>query len=209
MIEKVITLLSSGFLLVNTALYVKAYKKSVSLNIFTLYLCVTLVIQLSFNYLFFQKTNNLYLSHYYSIFQFILLSLFYRKIFKTAQLKRIVEIIFATVIIILTTQYINKPQIYFEFNLLEIVLTSLSIVTFSVIYFYQSLTEKMEFMYLNYGVFIYLLSSTLIFCSGNFVSSIEVLIGRILWFIESVLFIVYQILIFIQWYETLRSKRNY
>jgi hypothetical protein len=209
MIEKVITLLSSGFLLVNTALYVKAYKKSVSLNIFTLYLCVTLVIQLSFNYLFFQKTNNLYLSHYYSIFQFILLSLFYRKIFKTAQLKRIVEIIFATVIIILTTQYINKPQIYFEFNLLEIVLTSLSIVTFSVIYFYQSLTEKMEFMYLNYGVFIYLLSSTLIFCSGNFVSSIEVLIGRILWFIKSVLFIVYQILIFIQWYETLRSKRNY
>lgn len=209
MIEKVITLLSSGFLLINTMLYVKAYKKSVSLNIFTLYLCVTLVIQLSFNYLFFQKINNLYLSHYYFIFQFILLSLFYRKLFKTAQLKRIVEIIFATVIIILTTQYINKPQIYFEFNLLEIVLTSLSIVTFSVIYFYQSLTEKMEFMYLNYGVFIYLLSSTLIFCSGNFVSSIEVLIGRILWFINSVLFIVYQILIFIQWYKTLRSKRNY
>jgi len=206
MVEKAILLMGSGFLLVNTILYVRAYNKSVSLNIFTLYLCVTLVIQLSFNYLFLIGTDNLFLSHYYFIFQFIILSLFYRKLFRTVKLKRFVEVVFISVVLILGIQYANNPQIYYKFNLLEIILTSLSIVTFSVIYFYKSLTEKMECMYLNYGIFMYLLTSTLIFCSGNFVTSSNASLNKLLWFINSMLFIVYQILIFTQWYKTLKSK---
>ncbi len=206
MTEKVILLMGSGFLLVNAILYVRAYNKSVSLNIFTLYLCATLIIQLLFNYLFLKGINNLFISHYYFVFQFILLSLFYRNLFKKAKHKRIVEIVFVSVIIILAIQYINNPQIYFKFNLLEIILTSLSIVTFSVIYFYNSLTEKMECMYINYGIFIYLLASTLIFCSGNFVTSTDASLSTLLWYINSLLFIVYQILIFTQWYKSLKSK---
>jgi hypothetical protein len=206
MTEKVVLLMGTGFLLVNTILYIKAYNKSVSLNIFTIYLCITLAIQLLFNYLHYQKTPNLHISHYYFIFQFIVLSLFYRRLFKTKKLKRIVEIVFFSVITIIAIQYVNNPQIYYKFNLLEIILTSLSIVTFSVIYFYNSLTEKMECMYLNYGIFIYLLTSTLIFCSGNFVTSTNASLNKILWFINSLLFVGYQILIFTQWYKSLKSK---
>lgn len=206
MTEKVVLLMGTVFLLINTILYIRAYNKRVSLNIFTVYLSITLIIQLLFNYLHYQKTNNLHISHYYFIFQFILLSLFYRHLFKTAKLKRIVEIVFVCVCAILTIQYINNPQLYFKFNLLEIILTSLSIVTFSVIYFYNSLTEKMECMYLNYGIFMYLLTSTLIFCSGNFITSTDASLNKILWFVNSLLFVVYQILIFIQWYKSLKSK---
>lgn len=208
MIEKIFILLGSGFLLVNTILYIKAYNKSVSLNIFTFYLCVILVIQLLSNYLFLQKINNLFISHYYFIFQFILLSLFYRNQFKSQKLKRMVAIVFGSVILILSIQYINNPTIYFRFNLLEIILTSLSIVTFSVIYFYNSLTEKIESMYLNYGVFIYLLSSTLIFCSGNFVNASNSNLNKLLWFLNIILFLVYQSLIFTQWYKTIRRTKH-
>ncbi len=198
--------MGSGFLLVNTILYVRAYNKSVSLNIFTLYLLVTLIIQLLFNYMFLIGKTNLFLSHFYFIFQFTLLSLFYRALFKKNRHKRIVETVFVCVLIILAIQYINNPMLYYKFNLLEIILTSLSIVTFSVMYFYNTLTEKMQCMYLNYGIFIYLLTSTLIFCSGNFVTSSNASLNKLLWFINSLLFVVYQILIFTQWYKSLKSK---
>ncbi|OEJ98866.1 hypothetical protein A8C32_06670 [Flavivirga aquatica] len=206
MIERVFLLLGSVFLLVNTILYFRAYNKNISLKIFTFYLLTVLVVQLVFNYLYIMGINNLFLSHFYFIFQFVFLSLFYWKLFKTYKNKRIVEIVFIGIMLILAFQYVKTPSIYFKFNLLEIILTSLSIVSFSVMYFYNALTEKIEYAYVNYGIFIYLISSTLIFCSGNLINVLNSTMNRLFWILNSVLFIVYQVLIFIQWHKIFKSK---
>ncbi len=205
MTEKIILLVGGFILLVNTILYFKTYPKRISLKIFTSYLFIMLVIQIISNLLWYFKEENLYLSHYYFILQFILLSLFYRELFIDRKKKRIIQITFFVVMSVLGIQYINTPSLYHKFNLLEIVLTSLSIVSFSVLYFYNSLTEKMEFTYVNSGIFIYLISSTLIFCSGNFTNAYDSSLDKILWLFNSILFVVYQILIFMEWYKNYRK----
>ncbi len=199
--------LSKLILVVNTILFFKSFLiENKTFKIFNLYLFISLVIQVKSYLLWQDKIDNLYLSHYYFILQFILLSLFYITLFNNKKHKNTVKIVSILVLLILTIQYSLNPSLYYKFNLLEIVLTSLSIVSFSVVHFYNSLTEKMEFVYVNSGIFIYLISSTLIFCSGNFLNVSYDSLNKLLWLFNSILYAVYQILIFIEWYKTYRKN---
>lgn len=198
--------LGNIFLFINVILY--SLKLSSRTKIFKIlwfyFLCMFIIQCLTIN-LQTQKIDNLYLSHYYFILQYILLSLFYIKLFKNKKQKNIVKIISIFVFLILTIQYLKAPTVYYEFNLLEIVFTSLSLVSFSVIHFYNSLIQKTNYIYINSGIFIYLISSTLIFCSGNFLNKYDSSLDKILWMLNSLLYIVYQLFIFMEWYKNLRK----
>ncbi len=198
--------LSKLILAINTILFFKRFfsRKKVY-KIFSFYLLFILTIQIVSFAFWYLKKDNLYLSHFYFIIQFIILSLFYINLFNSKKQKKLVKTISLSVLFILAIQYINTPDLYYKFNLLEIVLTSLSLVSFSVIHFYNSLTEKMEFTNVNSGIFIYLISSTLIFCSGNFTNAYDSSLDKILWLFNSILFVVYQILIFMEWYKNYRK----
>lgn len=198
--------LSKLILAINTVLFFKVFfPRKKTFKIFSYYLLFILAIQVVSFVLWYLKKDNLYLSHFYFIIQFIILSLFYINLFNSRKQKILVKIISLLVLSILVIQYMNTPELYYKFNLLEIVLTSLSLVSFSVLHFYNSLTEKMEFTYVNSGIFIYLISSTLIFCSGNFTNAYDSSLDKILWLFNSILFVVYQILIFMEWYQNYRK----
>jgi len=197
---------SKILLALNTILFLKGFfiqKKT--FKIFNLYLFVCLIIQVKSYLLWQDKIDNLYLSHYYFISQFILLSLFYITLFNSKKHKNVVKIISLLVLLILAIQYYLKPSLYYKFNLLEIVLTSLSIVSFSVVHFYNSLTEKTKYIYINSGIFVYLTCSTLIFCSGNFFKEGTGNLKNILWLLNTILYVVYLIFIFIEWYKNYRK----
>lgn len=194
-------------LFINVVLYsIKLINRAKIFKIFWLYLLCMLIIQTLTVKLQIQVKNNIHLSHFYFILQFIFLSLFYITLFNSKRQKNIVKVISLLVLIILAIQYINSPSLYYKFNLLEIVLTSLCLVSFSVIHFYNSLIEKTRFVYVNSGIFMYLISSTLIFCSGNFINASYAGLNKLLWLFNSILFIIYQILIFMEWYKNYKKS---
>lgn len=178
----------------------KAYK------LFTIYLFLMSIIQFFTYYLWKEGLYNLHLSHYYLVIQFILLGLFYHTLFKSRTQKWLIISVLIFVVLILIIQSYLYPELLYRFNLLEIILTSLPIVFFSVIQFYNSLSEKKEFMYVNSGIFIYVLSSTLIFCSGNIMTELDPSINNLVWFMNVVLYLVYQILISVEWFLNFRKK---
>jgi hypothetical protein len=88
------------------------------------------------------------------------------------------------------------------------IITHAILVLYALLYFYKSLSGKGEFLIVNVGVFFYLLSSTLIFASGNLVFNLNVSksVVDILIQVNVDLYLVFQILIFIEWYRNYRKK---
>lgn len=194
----------------NTFVYFKSYRqKPIAFKIISFYLLFCLIIQLRTSYLKSIKTPNLYLSHYYFVGQFTLLTFLYKNLLKKAFHKLILKIIFAFVLIILSIQFYLNPQLYYIFNLLEIVICSIPLVLYSFLYFIQNIdNDKRDFIYFNSGVFIYLLSSTLLFVTGNYVSKSYTFWNRFIWTFNAILYLVYQILVFIEWYKNFRKNSS-
>lgn len=151
------------------------------------------------------KNENLHLSHYYFIGQFILLSFFYLKLTNSIFLKKIIPLTLVAVIVTLGVYYIKYPEDYYKFNVLEINITSIPLLIYAFAFFIQK-TESLNknFIYFNSGIFIYLLCSTLLFSSGNL--KIKKEINLFLWFFNSILYVIFQILIFVEWYKNFRPK---
>lgn len=194
-------------LFINSILYGKIKGENSPFIFLKVYLLLMLLIQVSSVLLSELKVDNLFLSHFYFIFQFVLLSLFYVKLFETKQMKRMIKLVLLLVLSVLCVQYIVQRVVFFEFNLLEIALTSVSLIIYSIIYLYESLVKRKEYSYINYGVFMYLLSSTLLFCSGNIMKELGNSVNKIIWFVNSVLFVCYQLLIFYEWYKNIRHNK--
>jgi len=155
----------------------------------------------------FEWESNLFLSHYYFIIQFILLSIFYVELLKY----KWIYVILGLSICLLGYQYITDEDLYFKYNALGMFFTQIIIVVYALLYMYQSLTGSKEFTIVNVGIFMYLLASALIFASGNLIFNIDVpeSFSNLLLDINLILFLVYQILIFIEWwknYSVLKTK---
>lgn len=103
------------------------------------------------------------------------------------------------VIITLIIQYSIKPSLFFNFNILEIFLTSFPLVVYSIVHLYNSLSRKGQFMYVNAGILIYLTTSTLIFILGDYLASERSDLIRKIWYLNKVLYIGYLVLILMEW----------
>lgn len=187
-------------ILVNCILYISSLKKDSpkSYKIFTLYLLVSCILFLIMFVLAVFENPNLFISHYYFISQFVLLSLFYKQLFKTKQ-KLLVNYIGVFVFITLIIQYIIQPERYFSFNLFEIFLCCTPLVLYSIIHFYNSLARPGSYMYINTAVLIYISSSTLIFILGDFLSGIDSPLIKLIWTMNKVLYVIYLSLILMEW----------
>lgn len=202
------------FLAINLFLFSISFRKqnSKAYRVIVYYLLLTLIIQLlSAMIAYSNKTinngDNLFLSHFYFIGQFILLSLFYFHLLKMKILKKTLLFITLGVTFLLCYIFIDNPNIFFQFSLTEIVACSLPIVLYSLFYFFESFgVENKKYLILNSGIFIYLLCSTLIFSSGNLINGISnLLTAKMVWTINVSLYLVYQTLIFIEWYKNFRK----
>lgn len=179
-----------------------------SFFVFTIYLLVMIIIQAYTSYLKSIHQNNLFLSHFYFILQFLLLSLFYFEIVNNDFQKKIIKIAVPSCLIILGVQYYFNTDLFYKFNLFEIFITSFLIIIFSMFHFYNILNEKKKYYYINTGILLYLFGSTVLFISGNLISKLDLAPSKIVWILNSVLYIVYQVFIVIEWREIFIKKSD-
>ena len=113
-------LVNLGYVLLalNFILYaLRFFKHGRSFKVFTVYLLLIIGVQLT-SYLYMKLyNNNLFLSHFYFIGQFIVLSLFYFTLVKDNFQKKAISIAFVLVLLTLIIQYGIKPDLFFKFNL--------------------------------------------------------------------------------------------
>ncbi|PHS07842.1 MAG: hypothetical protein COA88_08065 [Kordia sp.] len=89
----------------------------------------------------------------------------------------------------------------------KIILTSIPLVYYSLLHFFNSLSKKTKYLYINLGVLFYVLLSMLIFVSGNNIITLPDFINDITWVLNSIFYIVFQFFIFYEWYKNLRHKK--
>ncbi|UPZ15787.1 hypothetical protein [Flavobacterium humidisoli] len=150
--------------------------------------------------------NNLFLVNSFFIGQMILLGLFYNSILKVKIQKRFVKVSLILGLLVLITQFINAPQEFLKFNLFEITLTSLLIVVFALLHFYNMLTENKTYYYVNIGIILYLLSSTVLFIIGNLTSVLNNEVKYLSWQLNAFLNIIYYLFIFYEWKVSFSKK---
>ncbi len=151
--------------------------------------------------------NNLFLFHCYYILQFVILTFFYKELLK----QKWVYVILVIVLGIIAFQFIQSPGIFFRYNPLGVTITQGFIVLYSVLFFYKYLQENNEFLIINIGLFFYLLSSILIFASGNLVFNMALITEygyHLLLNLNNVLYLGLQFLIFVAWWKNYYSKKT-
>ena len=195
-------LVNLGYVLLalNFILYaLRFFKHGRSFKVFTVYLLLIIGVQLT-SYLYMKLyNNNLFLSHFYFIGQFIVLSLFYFTLVKDNFQKKAISIAFVLVLLTLIIQYGIKPDLFFKFNLYEIFITSFLLIIYSTFHFYNMLEEKKEFYYVNMGILLYLFGSTILFLVGNLTSKFSANFNQVTWTLNAAFYVVYQLLILYEW----------
>lgn len=167
---------------------------------------VIAIIQLTTRYFSRNGMNNLFMSHFYFVLQFVILSFFYKTILPVNAQKKGVLTGLIVCLSILSIQYYYNPSLFYTFNLLEIFITSFLILIYAMFHFYNILNESKEYYYLNTGIFIYIFGSTVLFLSGDILSTIDKSYGKIIYTLNGLLYIVYQIYIFIEWLRVRKTK---
>ena len=196
--------IGNAILLLNLILFVKGFSRNgKAFKIITAYIAIIFVIQITGNILNYYKIYNLWLSHFYFILQFIVLSIFYISILKEKFQKDLVKLGLVIAGSTLSIQYAFNTDLFYAFNLFEIFLTSYLLIIYSAFHFYNLLNTKREFYYMNMGILIYLFGSTILFLTGNLMALLSSKMNKWPWLLNAALYIVYQIFIFIEW------KRNY
>lgn len=199
-INEIISKIGIGLLILNLVLLTLSFVKlNKAYRFFYVYLVLGLIIQLISQYYADNKIPNLHLSHYYFTIQYIVLLLFYRKIFSDKKFNKVSLMLSIAIAVFLTSQYILNPSLYYELNFWEIIITTFPLIVFSVIYFFKTIDNFSPARWINHGIFFYLITSILVFVSGNATLNIKKEIALITWTVNSVMYIIFQILIFIEW----------
>jgi hypothetical protein len=207
--EKILLNIGYVLLLINFFLFLKSYtSQDKAFKCYTFYIGLIVVIQLISYFLKQKNINNLFLSHFYFIGQFLVLSYFYWILLEEKYQKKIIKFGSALCFLLLIFQYSYNFQLFFNFNLFEIFLTSFLLILYSTFYFYNLLSKKNKFYYLNMGVLIYIFGSSILFLSANLTIMLNSKYNYIPWLLNSVLYIVYQLFVLIEWKKNF-SKKNY
>ena len=197
-------------LLLNLILFLKGVRnEGKAYKIFTCYLGVIFIVQIVSMIMMKNHINNLFLSHFYFIGQFILLSFFYINILKEKLQKKVVKFGLCLGLIALGIQYASDVSLFLKFNLFEIFITSFLLILYATFHFYNMLNEKKEFYYINIGVLIYLFGSTILFLVGNLTIVLSPKMNKITWILNSILYIVYQVFILLEWKKSFSKKREF
>ncbi|MCC3217132.1 hypothetical protein LIV57_17830 [Chryseobacterium sp. X308] len=193
---EILSLIGKGILLINLAVYCIGFSgRGKAYTFFIGYLVWILVCEIVFYVLNSQKINNLFFSHYYLIGQFLLLGLFFHEIVTEKYQKKTARTLLIIIPVVLVIQYIIYPEKYYVFNLFEIFVTSYSIIILALFHLYNILDTQKKYNYISLGLLLYLISSTVIFLSGNLYTVMNRKLHKEIWVFNVVMFIVYQIFI--------------
>jgi len=184
-------------LLINCILLGKnILKKAKPYKVFFAYNLTMFIIQMTSKVLFTLKMNNLFLSHFYFVFQFLLLSYFYYVLLEVQFQRKIIRIALPTTLLLLSIHYAIEPELFFAFNLFEVFISTLPIVVFAVFHLYNLLNKEHYFYYTTIGLLIYLYGSTFLFLSYDLIMILgDKQTGKYTWFFNICLYVVYQLFI--------------
>ncbi|MEP2935262.1 MAG: hypothetical protein ABJM06_06065 [Gilvibacter sp.] len=173
--------------------------KKTAYKIFTFYLILIALIQLGSFYVgrgYLSKPNIFY-SHFYYLGQFILLTAFFATLLNRKWLYWFLVPILAYA----AFGFINDPGSFYRYNTVGMTLTHGLLVVYSVLYLYKSISDNGDFIIVSSGIFLYLLSSTLIFASQNVLTDLGVSreVNDILIKVNLILYLIFLILINIEW----------
>ncbi len=144
--------------------FIGFFKKEKAYKIFTIYILGVLLIDfISSNLWSWFRIYNVFMQHFYELFQFILLSYFYSLLLKTKTQLYTVYLILIILPVFLLSGYLLNPTLFFEYNLIESYLTTIPLIIYATMYLYNNLGEKSRFYYINLGLLFYLFTSTFIF----------------------------------------------
>jgi hypothetical protein len=190
-------------LAINVFLFFKSYRnKTVAFKIIAFYLLFILITELRMSYLGSLKENNLHLSHFYFIGQWVFLSFFFMEELKNKSLSKRIKTYLLFALTALGIYYYLYPDSFYEFNIFEIVVTSVPLLVYCFIFFTKRIeSSNNNFMFFNTGLFIYILCSTLLFVAGNVKAGIKPYI----WAFNVVLVIIYRLCILLEWYKNVRK----
>jgi hypothetical protein len=162
-------LLDSKYLYLTSALlcllyFIGFFRNGKAYKIFTIYLFGVLLIDFISSKLWkWFGIYNIFTSHFYELFQFVMLSYFYATLLKTKQQLYLLYSLLIVLPIFLLSRYLFIPRMFFEYSLLETYLTTIPIIIYGVMHLYNNLNETKAFQYANIGILLYLFCSTFIF----------------------------------------------
>jgi len=206
---KILSYTSLFLLFFNSAIYCKGFaSKGKAFTSFVIYLVSLFIIQSLADVYASQGMNNHFFASYLLFIPFILLSFFFYYLLADIRSKKknVVRYVSVVTTLGLFIQYCLHPDIYFTFNSIGLLITSCIIILYAVMYLFELLSQKLPFHYVTVGIFIYYLSSCLIFVSAPSIASFNVEISIFIWKINAILFIVYQLLILWEWKQTFYHK---
>lgn len=140
------------------------FKNGKAYKIFTIYIIGVLLMDFISSKLYsWFRIYNIFMNHFYDLFQFVILSYFYATLLKTKKQLFTVYILLIILPVFLLSRYVFNPQMFFEYSLLETYLTTMPLIIYSSMHLYNNLGEKSEFYFINVGLLFYLFTSTFIF----------------------------------------------
>lgn len=184
-------------------------KQSTSYKRILLFLVVMASIEIV-SYYYHNKGNNLFLSHIYFYIRFLILSFFYRSLLKKAQIK-VVDFSLLLISIIFILYHIGGLFDVYKitaFHPFEVFICSVPIIFFAGLHAFNSIEVKLKFMYVNFGLLIYLSVSTLIFICAYVLNAggSSRMVVRYLWNFNTIFWIVCLLLFIIEWWKNYRVK---
>ena len=198
----------SYFLILNAVilpiLYLLGYRRySGAYRYVTWYLICIAIIQVTMTIYAMNGWNNLFMSHFYMIGQFVLLSLFYHSLLKRTFILYILYIVLGG----LAVSYCYNFEIFYGFHSYGMSITQIILALYALGYYYLSLGERRPFLHINSGVLIYMLGSTLYFASYNLVLVLKLNkeTSSYLIYMNHLLYFIFQITLFLEWYKNYRT----
>lgn len=207
-IGTLLTYLGYFLLITNTILYsIGFFRNGKAYCLLVAYLWLMVVVQVIAYIVMINGHNNLYLSHFYFIGQFVILNRLYHLLLSHSHQKKIANLIVVSGIVLIVGQYIWNPTLLLQFNMFEVFLTSLLTIIVAILALYNMLTEKKQFYFVTIGVVFYLFSSTVIFLVGNLTIKLGNHYKLMPWLLNAVFIIVYQLFILYEWKVSFLDKK--
>lgn len=195
------------FLLINLILYTYSFFHKEKANVFFIcYLFFAFTMQITMEFMYHLKYDNLFVINIFVIGQMILLALFYASILKLNSQKKIIKYSVGLALFILSVQFFIDYEQFLKFNLFAITITSLLVVAFALLHFYNMLTEHKTYYYITIAVIFFTLGSTILYLVGNVTLSLSNDVKYLSWTLNAFLFLIYQWFILYEWKISFSKK---
>lgn len=187
---QVLVWLGNIFLLINIIfLLILGKRLTGSLKLVTVLLIGIFIIQVSSYVLALNVESNQFLSHYYTIGQFFMLSIvFYQQLAKFRLIVPIGAALFSSVLIY---QLIYSTISYNTFNTFGFLVSACILMMYSMAYYIEHISIKRYFDMFNIGLFLYLGGTSIIFLTMNSWQDLKDW-NYIIWSLNASLFVIYQ-----------------